>query len=329
MRNLKSLVNNDRSMKSKYLITIIVGVIALGGIVYFASIKDNAPAASKEQEEVIAENPIYQHVHSVFKMPDGTILMGAHTGLFKSTDGGKTFTRTQIKSMDSSVNSDGEFMNFAYDTTNKILYGGTHDSGLLKSTDFGLTWNKADKGIDGQDIHGLAINPLDTNLIYAYSVNKGLFSTKDGAKSWNKVDDGPQNPNVKGLAYMATLTSMDRGMRKEGKTDIGYLWAGTGGGLYSSFACFCGWNPAQSIQTSITVYALAADPLNKSAMLIAEKDGLYRTTDEGKSFTKVNSELTNVGALWFDIENPKLVFAATNAGVIYESNDSGISWSKK
>lgn len=317
-------------MKSKYLLVIIVGMVALVGIVYFASKKDNAPTpVAQEQEEVAEENSIYQHVHSVFKMPDGTILMGAHTGLFKSTDEGKTFARTQINSTDSSVNSDGEFMNFAYDTTNKVLYGGTHDSGLLKSTDFGLTWSKAHNGIDGQDIHGLAINPLDTNLVYAYSVNKGLFGTKDGAKSWYKIDDGPKNPNVKGYAYMATLTSMDRNMKKSGRTDIGYLWAGTGGGLFSSFACFCGWNPAQSIPANITVYALAADPLDKHAMLIAEKDGLYRTTDEGKSFKKASSELTNVGALWFDIGNPKLVFAATNAGIIYESNDSGLSWHKK
>lgn len=319
-------------MKSKYLIWVIGAVIVVGGLVYLVQKNgsSSAPVSSGQNEEVVVDNPTYEHVHSVLRIPtDGTILMGAHTGLFKSTDNGKTFARAQIKSSDSSVNPDGEFMNFAYDAINKILYGGTHDSGLLKSTDFGLTWSKADNGIDGQDIHGLAINPLDTNLIYAYSVNKGLFGTKDGAKSWNKIDDGPKNPNVKGFAYMATLTSMDRGMRKEGRTDIGYLWAGTGGGLYSSFACFCGWNPAQSIQTSVTVYALAADPLNKSALLIAEKDGLYRTTDEGKSFTKVSSELTNVGALWFDIENPKVVFAATNAGVVYESNDSGVSWNKK
>lgn len=319
-------------MKSKYLIWVIAAVIVVGGLVYLVQKNGNssAPISSGPNDEVIVDNPTYEHVHSVFRIPtDGTILMGAHTGLFKSADNGKTFVRAQIKSSDSSVNSDGEFMNFAYDSTNKVLYGGTHDSGLLKSTDLGLTWSRADAGIDGQDIHGLAINPLDTNLIYAYSVNKGLFGTKDGAKSWYKIDDGPKNPNVKGFAYMATLTSMDRGMRKEGRTDIGYLWAGTGGGLYSSFACFCGWNPAQSIPASVTVYALAADPLNKSAMLIAEKDGLYRTPDEGKSFTKVSSELTNVGALWFDIENSKVVFAATNAGVVYESNDSGVSWNKK
>lgn len=312
-------------MKSKYLFGIIVVIaIAVVGMFYIAQKNTNAPV-----EEVIANNPTYGHIHSVFRIPtDGTTLMGTHNGLFKSTDNGKTFERAQIKSSDSSINPDGEFMNFAYDATNKILYAGTHDSGLLKSADFGLTWSRSDTGIDGKDIHGLAINPLDTNRIYAYSVDKGLFGTKDGAKSWYRIDDGPKNPNVKTFAYMATPSSMDRNMKVDKTTNIGYLWAGTGGGIFSSFACFCGWTPSQGIPSSVTVYAFAADPVNKSAMLLAQRDGIYRTTDEGKSFTKVNTEVKDVRALWFDIENPKLVFAATNSGVIYTSNDSGLSWSK-
>lgn len=318
-------------MKLKYLIAIIVGTLALGGLIYITSKsgKTPAPIVSQVQEDTTVENPTYQHIHSIFKMPDGTILLGAHTGLFKSTNSGKTFARAKITSTDSSINPDGEFMNFVYDAKNKILYAGTHDLGLLKSTDYGAMWSKADNGIDGQDIHGLAINPLNTNLIYAYSVNKGLFGTKDGAENWYKIDDGPKNPNVKGYAYMATITSMDQGMRKDtSNSDIGYLWAGTGGGLFSEFACFCGWTANQAISQNTTVYAIAADPLDKRAMLVAEKDGIYRTTDEAQTFTKTTTGPVGVGAIWFDITNPKLALAATNAGIIYSSDDSGVSWKK-
>lgn len=281
------------------------------------------------QEEQVTQNATYGHIHSLFREPNnGTILMGSHNGLFKSMDNGKTFVRAQIKSSNKDVNPNGEFMNFAYDDKNKILFAGTHDSGLLKSSDFGLTWDKTDEGIDGHDIHGLAINPLDTNRIYAYSVDHGLFGTKDGAKSWYKIDEGPKNPSVRGFTYMATPSSMDRGMKVDKTTNIGYLWAGTGGGIFSSFACFCGWTLAPSIPSSATVYALAADPINKSAMLLAKRDGLYQTTDEGQSFKQISSEVKNVGAIWFDIANPKLVLAATNNGEIYRSEDSGKTWSK-
>ncbi len=325
-------------MNKKYLLLLIIVIAAyllLKPIIFSRNqnipTQNSSSSAQKtsSMEKSETQNATYGHIHSLFREPtSGTILMGSHNGLFKSMDNGKTFARAQIKSSDSSINPDGEFMNFAYDSTNKILHAGTHDSGLLKSTDFGTSWSKTDVGIDGHDIHGLAINPLDTNRLYVYSVDKGLFGTKDGAKSWYKIDEGPKNPSVKGFTYMATPSSMDRGMKVDKTNNIGYLWAGTGGGIFSSFACFCGWTPAQSIPSSATVYALAADPINKSAMLLAKKDGLYQTTDEGQSFKQISSEVKDVGALWFDIANPKLVFAATNNGIIYSSNDSGLSWSK-
>lgn len=324
-------------MKNQFVIIAIIVAITLGGVYLFSQKQTNSSKSSNQQgvfsqlqEEPVTQNATYGHVHSVFRIPtDGIILMGTHNGLFKSMDSGKTFVRAQIKSSDPSINPDGEFMNFAYDTTNKILYAGTHDSGLLKSTDFGVIWSRSDVGIEGRDIHGLAINPLDTNRIYAYSVDKGLFGTKDGAKSWYKIDDGPTNPNVKSFAYMATPSSMDRGMKTDKTTNIGYLWAGTGGGIFSSFACFCGWTPSQRISSSTTVYALATDPINKSAMLLSKKDGLYLTTNEGQTFNQVSSEVKDVGAIWFDIADPKLVLAATSNGEVYRSEDSGKTWSKQ
>lgn len=324
-------------MNNKFVVIAAVVAIVLGGIYLFSQKQINSPRSVtserqgvfSQQEETVTQNATYGHIHSVFRVPtDGSILMGTHNGLFESTDGGKTFERAQIKSSNPAVNPNGEFMSFAYDDKNKILYAGTHDSGLLKSVDFGQTWEKTDNGIEGQDIHGLAINPLDANRMYIYSVDFGVFGTKDNAKNWYKIDDGPKNPNVKTFAYMATPSSMDRGMKTDKTTNIGYLWAGTGGGLYSSFACFCGWTPTQSISSNVTVYALAQDPINRRAMLLAKKDGTYLTEDEGQSFKQISSEVKDVGALWFDIENPKLVLAATNNGEIYKSEDSGKTWSK-
>jgi hypothetical protein len=47
-----------------------------------------------------------------------------------------------------------------------------------------------------------------------------------------------------------------------------------------------------------------------------------------KSFNLVSAKLNDVGALWFDLTNAKLVLAATNAGIIYTSQDSGTSWAE-
>lgn len=309
-------------------ITIFIGV-AVAAIAAMSYLTFRLPAEQEETQsttEAHTENSEYDHVHSVFKRPDETILMGAHMGAFQSADGGRTFERMQIQSGDPYVNLDDKFMNFAYDATNKILFAGTHDSGLLKSMDFGLTWEKSGTGIDGLDIHGLAMNPLDSKRIYVYSVGYGLYGTDDGGVEWYKMDDGPKNPQVNNFTYMPTVTKMDTNAKRENSTQIGYLWAASGGGLHYSYACFCGWSVSEEIPVSETIYALAADPWNRDAMLLARKDGLYRTADAGETFTLINPELKDVGAFFFDLENPGMVIVATNEGIIYTSDDSGVTW---
>lgn len=314
-------------MKFKYLITITAVALVLIGALYFIQRNTKAPAQVSfgENKEVVVDNPTYGHIHSLFRNPtDGTMLMGTHHGLFKSVDEGKTFAK---------VATGGEvmaedFMNFAFDKNTNTIYAGGHDVGIVKSIDGGLTWSKADNGIKGTDIHALAINPLDTSRLYAFSVDNGVFGTKDGAKSWYRIDDGPINPSVRALGYMATPSPMDRNMRTDKTTNIGYLWAGTSGGLFSSFTCFCGWTKTDGISDNATIYTLAPDPVNRSRMLVGTRDGVFKTTDEGKTFIKINTDIADVTAIAFDLSDSKIVFSATDGGTLYRSADSGETWSK-
>lgn len=314
------------------VIALIVAVIVLGGgLLFLAQDKNNSsnPLASQmvstESESETMINPQYGHVHALFKVPgENTFLMGTHKGLFQSTDGGRTFTQMSAKGIMSGM----EVMNFAYDPKTKTLFAGGHDLGLIKSIDNGATWEKSGSGIIGTDIHALTINPLDTSRLYVFSVDNGVFGTKDNGASWNRIDDGPANPSVRSFGYMGTASSMDRSMKTDKTTNIGYLWAGTGGGVFSSFACFCGWTKTEGISSNATVYTLAPDPVNKSSMLAGTKDGIYKTADEGKSFKQVNKDIKNVTAITFDAENQTTVYAATEDGTIYQSTDRGTSWNK-
>jgi len=329
-------------MKNQFVVIVIVVVIALGGI-FLLSQKQNERSSSSNnaskntttntneqnmstysQDESVSENATYGHVHALWVNPqDGSLLMGTHHGLFKSTDKGKSFQKVDLKG---DVSSD-DFMNFVYDPNTKTLFAGGHDLGVIKSTDGGVTWSKSDSGIKGTDIHALAINPLDTTRLYAFSVGNGVFGTKDGAKSWYRIDDGPENPSTRAFGYMGTPSSMDKNMKTDKTTNIGYLWSGTGGGLYSSFACFCGWTKTTGISDNATIYTLAPNPVNRSSMLAGTKDGIFKTTDEGKTFNQI-SDIKNVAAITFDASNPKIVYAATSNGTLYRSDDAGQKWNK-
>lgn len=310
------------------VIYIIVAILLLGGVVLFAQKQSGVPKNQTQtgqnlpataQEESVSQNSTYGHVHALLLNPqDKSLLLGAHNGLFKSTDQGKTFQKVEVKG---EVNAN-DFMNFAYDQNSKIIYAGGHDLGVVKSSDGGITWTKTDSGITGSDIHALAINPLDSNRLYAFSVGNGVYGTKDRARSWYRIDDGPDNPSVRSFGYMGTPSDMDRGMKTDKTTNIGYLWAGTGGGLYSSFACFCGWTSSSGISDRATIYTLAPHPINRSSLLAGTKDGIFKTTDEGKSFIKI-SDVKDIAAITFDESNPKVVYVATGAGSIYRSDDEG------
>lgn len=312
------------------VIILTVAVIILAGSVFLLAQnknQDNAPSAnvasSTHQGGESGMHSEYGHVHTIFKNPvDDSILIGTHNGLFKSADEGKTFQKIEVKGDIAAA----DFMNFAYDPNNKTIFAGGHDLGVVKSTDGGITWVKSDSGIRGIDIHALAINPLDTTRLYAFSVDNGVFGTKDGGRSWFRIDDGPVNPSVRTFGYMATPSSMDRSMGTDKATNIGYLWAGTSDGLYSSFACLCGWNKTPGIADNTTTYVIAPDPVNRSTMLVGTKDGTYKSSDEGKSFTKIESDIKNVAGITFDLSNPKFVFAVTDSGVVYKSSDSGDTW---
>ena len=316
-------------MNKKILFLVVllaVGYIFLKPLLFSTNKTTNSTSVSTTSQmdtESTTENVTYGHVHALFQLPDKTLLMGTHHGLFKSIDQGTVFQKIVIKGTEAE-----DFMNFAYDQTNKILYAGGHDVGVVKSTDGGVTWTKTDNGIKGTDIHALAINSLETNRLYAFSVDNGVFGTKDGAKTWYRIDDGPINPSVRAFGYMATPSSMDRGMKTDKTTNIGYLWAGTSGGLYSSFACFCGWTKTSGISDNATIYTLAPDPVNKSTMLAGTKDGIYKTTDEGKKFTQINSDIKDVAAITFDLNNATVLYAAESNGTVYKSEDGGNSWNK-
>ena len=313
-------------------LALIAGVFILGGGVFYLLQSKNQISPSSttqtshsETESVSSENPTYGHVHALLRNPvDGRLLMGTHNGLFKSSDEGKTFTKVDVKGNVTAM----DFMNFAYNPDTKTIFAGGHDLGVVKSIDSGEAWEKTDSGITGTDIHALASNPLEPNRLYAFSVDNGVFGTKDNGASWNRIDDGPANPSVRAFGYMGTPSSMDRGMKTDKTTNIGYLWAGTGGGLYSSFACFCGWTKTSGISDNATIYTLAPHPVNLSSMLAGTKDGIYRTNDEGKSFTLISKDIKDIAGITFDQTNPKRVFAVTISGLVFRSEDAGNTWSK-
>jgi photosystem II stability/assembly factor-like uncharacterized protein len=183
----------------------------------------------------------------------------AERGVFRSTDGGKTFEKVLYKGENTGA------AELVMDPANpQILYaalwaarvapwevrsGGSINiagSGVYKSTDGGTVWKPLGNGLpgtaEGVARIGLAIAPGDANRIYASveaDKKAGVYRSDDAGETWAQVNDdrriggrgpgamgiavAPDNPDIIYVANTTTWKSTDGG-----KTFVG--WKGAPGG---------------------------------------------------------------------------------------------------
>ncbi len=178
--------------------------------------------------ETASPSPDIGHLHALLVSPaDGSLWIGTHNGLYQSSDEGKTWQRVKIPAELAAM----DFMSFAQDPAEpKVLYVGTHNRGVLKTTDGGTTWAQV-PAVGNADVHALAVdhfNPTQPKRWYAWFVDKGLFRSLGDPDEWKRQDDGPANPDVRVLQSVNIPTGMG-GI---------WLYAGTADGLFRSPDCF-------------------------------------------------------------------------------------------
>jgi photosystem II stability/assembly factor-like uncharacterized protein len=176
---------------------------------------------------VAGEQRAFEHVHALGVTADGrTLFLGAHTGLFRSEDGGRSWQPAPLPVKPSHVDV---MAVTPHPEDAGTVYVATHEGGVLKTTDGGRTWREANSGLGGVDIHGLAIDPREPQKLHAMVREKGegLYRTTDGGAKWVRVDDGPGG-EVKVLSSVNISTGMG-GI---------FLYAGTGQGLARNPDCF-------------------------------------------------------------------------------------------
>jgi photosystem II stability/assembly factor-like uncharacterized protein len=192
-----------------------------------------------------------------------------------------------------------------------IVYAGSRDQGIFKSTDSGATWDSQNNGIQYPWGTQVAMDPNDSQVLYASSQN-GLFKTVDGAANWAAlpfpypeatwVATDPVDSNV---VYAAP--SALHGLFKS--TDAGQTWAVADAGL-----------------TVVPATALAIDGSNPSTLYAGTwRGGIHKSTDGADSWVNLGMRDLIVYQLVVSTTNSNRVLAACDLG-IYESGDGGNTW---
>lgn len=164
---------------------------------------------------------------------------GPGSGLYKSTDGGSTWTRL---TSDLPTGELGRIAVTVSPVTPNLVYAlvESEESALYRSFDKGKSWEKMNTTIPIQErpfyFSYIAADPVDTNRIYKPSFDL------------NVSDNGGKNFRI---AYIAGgSVHSDLHAFWVGKKDNNLLYLGTDGGVYISHDKGSSWNPLRNLPVS-------------------------------------------------------------------------------
>ena len=207
-------------------------------------------------------------------------------GIFKSTDGGRTWRHVLF------VSDKAGACDISVDPNNpNVLYAGTWEanrtpwslssggpgSKLWKSTNGGDTWSDFSRnpglpvGLFGKV--GVSVSPADGNRVYAIieALDGGIFSSDDAGATWTKVND---NRNYRQRAFYYTRVQ--------------------------------------------------ADPKNKDTVYVMNV-GFARSTDGGKTWRGVGTPHSDNHDMWINPSDPQDMINANDGGANVSKN-GGQSW---
>ena len=280
--------------------------------------------------------------------PDNTIYVGTGEpwprnsvsigdGLYKSTDGGQSWSNIGLKNSerisDVIVNPDNS--NEIYVGVLGALWSDSEERGVYKSIDGGKTWNNILYINQSTGSADLTMDPNNSNIIYASmwefrrgpwffesgGENSALFKSIDGGQTWNKIHNGFPEGRLGRLAIAVAKTNPNilytviEAEKNEDK------------GLYKSFDGGESWEQINN-DFGITVRPfyfsrIVVDPKNED---IVVKAGLYGSIskDGGKTFQDLGYMHPDIHDIVFDINNSDLLYVGTDGGV-YRSWDKGVT----
>ena len=183
------------------------------------------------------------------------------------------------------------------------------DEGVLLSRDGGRSWAGAGARVPGlRRVESLAFLPSDPKTLFAGTWRQA-FRTQDGGASWSRIADG--------MVLDATVYAWD--MEGPDPKDI---WVSTCGWVYRTLDGGDHWTRFQDGFTNRRSQAIRRDPTRPGLIYAGTVGGLHRSTDDGRTWSRVSRESLVVTALEVDAATGRLYVGSEGEGVFY-SDDAG------
>ncbi|MBO0800435.1 MAG: hypothetical protein J2P31_16580, partial [Blastocatellia bacterium] len=230
-------------------------------------------------------------------------------GLYKTTDGGKTWVNTNF------INEDTGFIDLAMDPEDpKTLYaaayqrrrtpfgfqGGGPHSGLYKTADSGATWTKLTNGLpsDVAGRIGIDIYRKDPKIVYItfeHPNEGGVYRSEDKGASWKKMS----STNPRPMYYSKIRVDPNNDQRIY---VLGASW-------YTSDNGGSSFTDIRGMPIHGDFHALWIDPANSNHLIAGSDGGITFSYDKGKTWDYINNvPLAQFYEVGFDFRKPYWIY---------------------
>ena len=133
----------------------------------------------------------------------------AGCGVFKTTDGGKTWSLTGLENTFTigRIRINPKNPDIVYVAATGHEWTPNEERGLFKTTDGGKTWTKSLYINEKTGVYDVVLDPKDPDIVYCTSwerirlkwndprtlettMNNGIWKSTDGGKNWKKINEG-------------------------------------------------------------------------------------------------------------------------------------------
>jgi photosystem II stability/assembly factor-like uncharacterized protein len=265
----------------------------------------------------------------------GNIIQG--DGVYKSADGGKTWTHvglaeTQViaKIRVDPTNPDRVFVGaFGHPA------GPNQERGVYRSKDGGKTWERVLFRDNKTGAIELVLDPHNPQVLYgglweAFRVSNmmssggpgsGIFKSNDGGDHWTELTRNPGLPRgiVGKIGLTVSGADSSRVYAQIEAEDGGLFLSDDGGGTWKKA------NENRNLRQRAFYYSrVYADPKDKDTVY-ALNTGMYRSTDGGKTFKPIRPPHGDNHDLWISSTDPERMIESNDGGANVSVN-AGETW---
>ncbi len=275
------------------------------------------------------------------------LFAGTDGGVFRSSDNGSSWSSANLGFTGLSIKT--------ILINGSDIFTGTANNGIFRSTDNGVSWEAVNKGIINPHISSLVKNGsnLFASALYSNGEEGNIYSSTDNGTNWFAHNTNlPINQNVWSLTtngnyifagvagtvpaggvFRSSVNAIDWTYVSQSLTSTNgsvhtlvlkdeNLFAGTDGGFWFSSDYGSNWNRLNYLNKPIVWDIRAFGVIDSNLYVGTFGDGIFLTSDNGKSWSQINNGLSNRHVYSFAFSGSN-IFAGTAGGVFLSTDNRG------